>query len=773
MQVLWHSGRRRRGIVVALAALIMIGVVNWIIFPLPKGKLHRPPSTFVYSREGRLLNCFASPDGFWRKPVKLDEIAPLMVKSVIAREDRWFYYHSGFNPISLMSAAIDNIRVGKFVRGGSTITMQIARMMEPKSRTIPGKIIEILRSVQLEVAYSKRELLEIYFNLVPYGGNIEGIGAAAYMYFDKKPCDLSTSEVAMFTAIPASPSDFRPDGASNQCLVRRNRVLQYLQKDGIISRPDCEQALKEEIPSNRVSPAVAAPHFCQSIARLIPNVPEVHSTIDARIQHACEQLAGSYHGSLTQKGINNLSLVVLSNESCELLAMVGSPIFDDVAHQGQVNGALAPRSPGSALKPFVYALGFDQGLISSALKIEDLPVNYSGYIPVNYDNEYHGIVSVNAALTQSLNVPAINLAAKIGIREVHEMLRRGGISTLDRKYFEYGLPLVLGSGEVTLLDLTALYSVLARGGTYIPVKISMGGTEIPSTRLFSSEASYLVTEILSELKRPDLPANWEFTRDMPQVAWKTGTSYGRKDAWAIGYNRDYTIGVWAGNFSAEGSVAIVGAEVAAPLMLDLFYQLGQGQESKWFKMPGGIGSRMVCAATGRVADEACQDKIVEHYIPAVSPADRCAVHKKIIIDRETGYQLCRYCSYGKKIEEKIIEDWPPKPAAWLSGKGMIGLIPAHNPRCKGTFGGESPIITSPEHKAIYLLRASTPLDYQKILFEASTPGDNRKLFWFLDGQLYSSCERNNRIFYAPERGTHSLICSDGYGRSSSIVFDVQ
>lgn len=757
----------------ALAAAIVVCLFNWIIFPLPEDKLRRPSSTFVYSRDGHLLNCFTSPDRFWRKPVALKQISPRLIRSVIACEDRWFYYHPGFNPVSLVSAAVDNIRAGRFVRGGSTITMQIARMMEPKPRTIPNKIIEILRAVQLELSYSKKSLLEIYFNLAPYGGNIEGVGAASYMYFDKAPDSLSLAEAALLTAVPSSPSQFRPDRDPKKCLDRRNLVLRYLRDDGVIPQPDYDQALKEELPYQRVAAAVTAPHFCQSMAAARINTPEIFSTLDFKLQTTCEQLARGYHGELMQKGIYNLSVVVLDNRTGDLLAMVGSPDFADIGNHGQINGALAPRSPGSALKPFAYALGFERGIISPALKVEDLPVNYAGYIPVNYDNEYHGVVSVSEALVQSLNVPAVNLTARVGLRDLYDLLRRGGITTLDKKYFEYGLPLILGSGEVTLLELTNLYSTLARGGDFLPVRLAKGDPQPQPTRLLTPEACYLVTELLTELKRPDLPASWEFTPDMPKVAWKTGTSYGRKDAWAIGYNPEYTVGVWAGNFSAEGSVAIVGAEIAAPLMLDIFSQLCADGDRQWFRPPRTIAWREVCAVSGRVAGEDCPERILEEYIPGVSPMDPCTVHRNILVDTRTGYQVCRWCASEKHTVSKIYEDWPPRLAAWMGAKGMISLIPAHNPQCRGMLAGEAPVITSPENDAVYILRAGVPLDFQKILFEASAAADNRRLFWFLDDELFSTAIDESRLFYKPHPGNHRLMCVDDYGRSNSITFRVQ
>lgn len=768
-----RGGRLRRWGIPVAVVVAALGLLHWVVFPLPTDRLRRPSSTFVYSRDGRLLNCFTSSDRFWRKPVPLERISPNLLRSVIACEDRWFYGHPGVNPVSLISAAVDNLKAGRFVRGGSTITMQIARMMEPKPRTISNKIIEILRAVQLELTYSKKHLLEIYFNLAPYGGNIEGIGAAAYMYFDKTPDDLSIAEAALLTAVPSSPSQFRPDRDAQKCLARRNLVLRRLRDEGVITRSDYDQALTEELPRQRVAPSVTAPHFCQSIAAARPNEPEIVSTIDFTLQTTCERLALGYHGELMQKGINNLSVVVIDNRTGDLLAMVGSPDFGDIVNHGQINGALAPRSPGSALKPFVYALGFEKGIISPALRVEDLPANYAGYIPVNYDNEYHGVVSVGEALIQSLNVPAVNLTSRVGLKAFYDLLRRGGITTLNRKYDEYGLPLVLGSGEVPLLELANLYAALARGGQYLPVRSAREDATVQPSVLLTPEACYLVTGLLTELKRPDLPASWEFTADMPKVAWKTGTSYGRRDAWAVGYNPEYTVGVWAGNFSAEGSIAIVGAETAAPLMLDIFSQLCVDGDRQRFRRPKGIATRDVCAVSGRVAGDDCPERITEEYIPGVSPTEPCTIHRKILVDTRTGYQVCRWCADRKHTVERIYEDWPPRLAAWMASKGIISLIPAHNPQCRQVFAGDKPVITSPEDKAVYIFRPSVPLQYQKILFEASAAADNRKLFWFLDGQLFSTTERENRVFYEPKQGSHQLMCVDDYGRASAVSFHVQ
>lgn len=775
MSALRQLSRRSR-LLLGLGAgtLIVIALLNWVVFPLPHDKLTRAHGTFVYSRDNHLLNCFTAEDRFWRKPVSLDSISPLLVSTVIATEDKWFRWHPGFNPVALISAAYDNLSKGKFVRGGSTLTMQIARMMEPKERTIPNKLLEILRAVQLELAYCKDDLLEIYFNLAPYGGNIEGVGAASYLYFGKRPSDLTLSEVAILTAIPASPNQFRPDANSERCRQRRDLILDRLLAENQIDSLEMAQAKREEIPDSRVQPVVAAPHLSQLLAQRYPERTELVSTLDFKLQVVCEQLATGFQQSLREKGINNLSVVVLDTRTSELLAMVGSADFGDTKHQGQVNGAIAPRSPGSALKPFVYGLGFEKGLISPELRVEDLAVNYAGYIPVNYDGEYHGVVPVNDALIQSLNVPAVNLASRVGVGQIYNLLKQGGISTLNRKSHEYGLPLVLGSCEVSLLELVNLYAMLGRGGEFRPKALLMNDKAPASERLFSAETCYLLSDILSELKRPDLPSSWEFTTNMPRVAWKTGTSYGRKDAWAVGYNPEYTVGVWAGNFTAEGSIAIVGAEIAAPLMLSIFDHLYTNKQAPWNTAPENIKLRPVCAVSGMPAGAACPSTVQESFFAGVSSTRECDIHQRILVDASTGFKLCPYCSEGKKHAEKVIERWSPKVASWLLRQGVISFLPQHNPDCRGETGGDEPVITSPEQGATYMVQEHAPLEYQKILFEASAGSDAVRLHWFLDGQLFATASNSgSRIFYAPIRGEHRLMCVDALGRSTSITFRVE
>jgi penicillin-binding protein 1C len=759
----------------ALLVLLGIGLLlDRVIFPLPLDNIYKPSAKFIYASDKSLLAAYSARDSYWRKPVTLPEISPLLIKSVIAREDRWFYYHPGVNLLSLMEATVSNIKAGEVVRGGSTISMQVARMMEPKARTFKAKVIELTRAIQLELHYSKKEILELYFNLAPYGGNIEGVGAASYFYFGKTPLELSASQAALLTSIPNSPTALRPDINHARSLKARDKVLKVMLEKGIVSGSKYHEALAEEIKPRKTEPPNKAAHFSRELADNYPNQVSIYSTLDTKIQNISEGIVRNHKGDLQAWGISNTAVVVMKNSTAGILAMVGSTDFYDTQHQGQVNGAMAPRSPGSALKPFVYAMALDSGLISPNTLIEDVPINYSGYAPENYDRQYRGAVSAAEALRLSLNVPAVQICSKIGQRKFFRLLKDGGLSTLNRKDSEYGLPIILGACEVRLVDLTALYSSFARTGYYSSPKFTIEKTRLDSIPLFSAASSYIISEVLSELQRPDFPASWEFSPNIPKVAWKTGTSYGRRDAWAIGYNPDYTIGVWVGNFTGEPSPDLVGAEAAAPILFDIFSSIATGPEIRWFEQPQSVSTRQVCAVSGLPPNDFCPVTINELYIPGVSPVAKCKIHEQVLIDSETGQRLCPYCREGKKYESKVFEDWPPKLATWLGKAGkVIAPIPPHYADCTGSSHGDKPIIISPLPDVTYIVRDYIPLSDQEIALEASVASNAHEIYWFIDGVLFSKLGVGEKAFYRPISGVHKLTCSDEEGRSTSMTLTVQ
>ncbi len=759
----------------AAAAAVALFLALDFLFPLPKEKLHLPGSPVVLDRQGRLLKVYLAPDDRWRISVTDSLLSPLLVKCVLGYEDRQFYHHPGVNPISILRAAWVDFRAHRILQGGSTLTMQVARLMQPRRRTLWAKTVELFRALQLELHFSKKQILTDYFNLAPYGGNIVGVGAASYLYFRKNPRQLSLAEAALLAAIPRAPTTLRPDRFPQKAAAARKRVLTRLLRHGDLSLEAWREAVNEPIPTKRLAAPNRAPHFCDYLVRKFPNQERLFSTLDFHLQIRVEKIVKAYVQPLRRRGIMNAAVVVISNRDKSVRAFVGSYDYHDKAHQGEVDGALAPRSPGSTLKPFVYALALDRGVISEKSLLFDGPVDYSNYRPVNYDATYHGPVTARQALIHSYNVPAVKLYARLREHGLYQFLKKAGVTTLNGGKWHYGLSLVLGGCSVTLLELTNLYSGLANGGRFGPVRVVKSERQTRGDSLLSRGAVFIVSEILSDLKRPDLPAVWESAVNVPKIAWKTGTSYGHHDAWSVGYNPLYTVGVWVGNFDNKGVPELAGARSAAPILLAIFQALaGQGTHLLWFRKPKSVGVRKVCAVSGMVPNNNCPATVDELYLPGISPSQMCTLHQKILVDRATGTRLCSFCQQGRTYDVKVLTLWPPEIASWFRENGVpVDRIPPHFARCPRFIGGQKPKIESPAEGAEYFIRTSAPLQYQKILLKASVAGDVARIFWFLDGRLIYSGSPAHPNFIQPVRGNHRMVCLDDQGRSSEIRFVVK
>jgi penicillin-binding protein 1C len=767
--------QRATGVVLAVAVLplLLFGGLS-VLFPLPVDQLHPSSSTVVQAEDGTLLRAFLADDEMWRLRVEEDAIAPVMKQAVVGYEDQRFYHHPGIDPIAIGRAVVANVRAGRVVQGGSTITMQVARMMEPKARTVPNKVIEAFRALQLEWRYSKAEILEHYFNLAPYGGNLVGVEAAARLYFDKPAASLSLGEAALLAAIPNDPNANRPDEHVTAARAARDKVLRLLHERGVITGEDRRQARAEPLPQRRYALPFDAPHLADHLAARYAHADRLETTVDARLQRMAARMLAAHVQGWRSQGITNGAVVVIENATMAVRALVGSADFFDMRNEGQVNGALAPRSPGSALKPFVYAKALDQGLVGSHTLLQDIPVDYNGYAPENYDRTYSGVVPVREALARSLNVPAVNLSADLGPDAMYHFFRRGGLRTLNEPAHHYGLSLILGGGEVTLLDLTTLYATLANGGTYRPYRLLADDPEGQPIRLLSDGASYIVTEMLSDLRRPDLPAVWEWSRDQPTVAWKTGTSYGHRDAWSIGVTPRYTVGVWVGNMDAAGASALVGAEVAAPLLFQLMQRLERDVSARWFIQPAAVATRRVCTVSGQPATRRCPSTRSELYLPGRTPAQPCDLHQTIWVDDDTGHRLCSHCRQGRSHEPQVVTRWPSGVATWLERTGYpVDAIPQHLPSCRRVAEGDPPVIRSPQPGTSYRLRSGVPAEYQRILLEASVSNETDEIYWFVDGEMLYQGNPGERVFFTPERGEHTLLCMDDEGRSSEVQITVR
>jgi penicillin-binding protein 1C len=551
-----------------------------------------------------------------------------------------------------------------------------------------------------------------------------------------------------------------------------------------------------------------APHFTEWVLRRHPEATNLHTTLDRSLQMRAAECVESYVEALRPLGIGQGAAVILDYERGELVAMIGSAGFLDSLHQGQVNGALARRSPGSTLKPFVYALAFDCGLATPATLLTDVPVHFGAYSPENYDGLYQGMIRASCALQTSRNVPAVILASELERKDrkdrqahgagatpcggsgLHGFLRRCGVVSLDRPSGHYGLSLVLGGGEVTLLELARLYATLAHRGEYLPVRVKAGsggswfrprrdegagGTNRASggTRVLSAGSCYLTLETLVDVTRPDLNMVWRSGTNEVPIPWKTGTSYGHRDAWSVGIAGSYVAAVWLGNFDGTGCPHLVGCEVAAPLLFDLIDLLPRTSVGDWHIPPDDIRMREVCAVSGAPAGEHCPETRWEPFIPGVSPSKLCQVHREIAVDTETGYCVCSRCRVRGRYETEVVEWWPPEVATYLAANGIpVSPLPAHNPDCPIFGSREAPLIVSPQEEMEYRIRQGVPLEDQKVALVASVSTSCHELFWFLDGELVWNGSPSESAFLSPVPGEHTLSVADDAGRTATIGWTV-
>jgi penicillin-binding protein 1C len=769
---------RTRRAVLASCGIALIPFVAFLIldaaFPFPAGALRRAPAVVVADRAGEPLRVFLPPDQTYRFPVKLAEVSPDLKRAVIALEDRWFYLHQGVNPIAIARACLTNLRARRVVSGASTLTMQIARMSEPAPRTLTSKCREAFRALQLEWHYGKDDLLEIYLNMAPYGGNIEGVGAASWLWFGKPVERISLGEAALLAVLPRSPAGYdltlHPEAARSA----RDRALDRLASLGVFSERQIAAARLEPVPSSRRRLPFAAPHFTQMAIDAFPGEARLVTTLDRRTQRAVEQAVAARISDLRRQGVGNAAVVVIENETRAVRAMVGSAGFTETAFQGQVNGAIARRSPGSALKPFLYALAFDAGRIVPESFLLDVPTDFAGYVPENYDGQYRGQVTAREALVQSLNAPAVRLLSETGVEPFLLLLRRGGLRTLDRPPAQYGLPLILGSGEVTLLDLTNLYATLAQSGRHAPWRTRASGAAAAGDPILSPESARLVTEILSELKRPDMPAAWDLTRDAPAVAWKTGTSYGHRDAWAIGFSARMTIGVWVGNLDGRATKGISGAEHAGPLLFDLFRSI-EGGATRLPERPGlRIESVQVCALTHALPGPFCPHTVTIRYMSGRTRLAACTLHRRVFVDDRTGLILAGDCLASRPHHAEVIETQPAELIAWRREQGLpIGKVPEPSPDCRDVPAEQAPRIVSPSAATPYRLRRDAPAAFQQIPLVARAGAGSGGLFWYQDGSLAAQGPAGAALFLPPSPGRHRLVLVDSAGRSDSISYTVE
>ncbi|HVF82301.1 MAG TPA: penicillin-binding protein 1C, partial [Flavisolibacter sp.] len=675
-----------------------------------------------------------------------------------------FYSHPGINPFAICRAAINNVLQMKRTSGASTITMQVAKALEPGKRNIWNKMAEVFRAFQLEWKYDKDEILQLYLNLVPYGSNIEGVKAASLLYFNKAPDYLSLAEITALSIIPNRPSSLVVGKANAVIVKERNRWLQKFASDGVFTQAEIKDAAAEQLTAARRTVPHFIPHFSHKLKKETGS-NNIWTNIILNTQLKIEKLTEDYVRGLKLKGIRNAAIVVIDNKTHKVISYVGSAGFNDTTDGGQVNGAAAIRQPGSTLKPLLYALCMDEGLVTPKMVLNDVPVNYAGYAPENYDKEFRGAVTMEYALEHSLNIPAVRGIKELGKDKLIQKLVACQFKQIQKDQHKLGLSLILGGCGASLEELTGLFSVFANGGDYFSPQY-LRDAKSQRVHIISPEASYLITDALSKVNRPDFPLNWTATERMPKIAWKTGTSYGRRDAWSIGYNKNYTVGVWCGNFSGIGVPELSGANTATPLLFKIFNTIDYDANSDWYAPPPGCELRKVCNETGLPPGPACTNLISDYFFPLVSCTNVCGHLQEVKISPDARVSYCESCAPLTGYIKKLYTVTAPEMQDYFSRNGMpYQAIPLHNPACERIFKGEGPMITFPVNGAEYFLNKKEP---EPLQLTASVPADVSKIYWYINDRFYKVAGRGEKQFFVPEEGPVQISCSDDKGRSKTI-----
>lgn len=737
------------------------------IFPL---KINLSYSTIVTDADGKVIHAFLNNNQKWRMKTELNEITPQLRKAIINKEDKYFYYHFGFNPVAIVRASFNNIIHWKKTSGASTITMQVARMLHPKDRNMGSKMIELFRALQLEWYYSKDEILQLYLNLVPYGSNIEGVKSASVIYFQQLPEHLSLAQIVALAIIPNRPSSLRLGIANDKICIERNKLLEKFREEKLFPDKDIEDAESEPLNVKRHEVPQLIPQLAWRLKQQFPSRPIIRTFIRTSFQEKAQQLSYNYVQRIKPIGVNNACAIIIDNKTKHVIVYLGSADISDSENNGNVDGVKAIRSPGSTLKPLLYALAIDKGLITPKTVLADVPVNFSGYHPENYDEKFRGTVSVEYALANSLNIPAVKVLNDLGVKYFVDHLRQAGFKQVEKDANKLGLSTILGGCGVRLEELAGLFSCLATNGEYESISFSKEDTSTMKFKLFSPAASFMITDILSQLARPDLPLQYQNNLHLPKIAWKTGTSYGRRDAWSIGVNKKYTIGVWVGNFSGLGAPELSGAEVATPLLFDLFNAIDYNSSNEWFTAPPDFSMRYVCSQSGFPANDFCTDEVMDYFIPGISPNQKCTHLKEVSVSPDGKTSYCMQCRPENGYVKKLFPNLSPELISFYESQNIpYEKIPPHNVLCKRVFESNAPVITSPSDGVEYILEKK---QNQQLALSCQANNEVKKVFWYINNEFYKKTDKTEKIFFTPTAGEVKISCTDDRGQNADIFITV-
>lgn len=756
---------------IILAIVVLIFKLLFLAVPKPALYENYNFSSAVYDRNGKLLHMSLSLDDKYRLFVPIERIPQEAVDALLLYEDKSFYQHPGVNPLSIMRAVWQMAGGGRR-QGASTITMQLARIIyNIDSSRLCGKVEQILRALQIELFYDKNEILEAYFNLAPYGGNIEGIAAAAAAYFNTTPARLNLPQILTLTVIPQNPSKRSllyaegRENAKTAALRLRDIWLKNFRhvENEYLNLP---QNIKVNFPK-------FAPHFTRLALRRSQG--DIYTSLDLNYQQEVEKIIHDYISERKFLGIYNAATIVLDTRTMEVLAYAGSADFNNASIQGQVDGISALRSPGSALKPFIYALALEKGLIHPLSMLKDVPKNYGLYTPENFDHSFYGLVNATEALVQSRNIPAVDLLLGIGENEFHEFLKKCGVRDLRPANF-YGLAMALGGVEVSMHNLAEMYAMLKNYGMYQPISL-MKGQSVKQQQILMPEAAYLTLQMLSENNAVDENYSQflKHTNHYP-VYWKTGTSYGFKDAWAVGVAGSYVIVVWVGNFDATPNNAFVGREAAAPLLFRLIRKFVPPHKSYHRTNPApnlNLSKVKVCKDTGDIANTYCERTAETYFIPGVTHIKVSDVARLIPIDVRTGLRACRH-----QPPQTVLKSYNFWSSDVLQAYAEAGISMRKPPdfmeNCTdiSSFSqGYAPRILLPVAGSRIIMRKNSAIG-NHLALKAAIDSDAGNVYWFINNHLAGYTKTHEVLEVKLSAGVLEIKAVDDLGRSSSVNIEV-
>jgi len=714
--------------------------------------------------------------------VRLDEVNPEFVSALVLREDRRFYSHPGVDLLAMARSVRDAVKAGHVVSGGSTITQQLVRnLYPPRRRTVAAKVWEMVEAVRLELHLSKRQILEAYVNRVPFGNQTYGVEAASRLYFNRSPAELSLAQSCVLAVLPGQPVMNEPFRHYCRSVRLGRGLLERLRASGSIDFPACERAVAESVVTAPARHLFRAPHFSDYVlAELerqgVHSGGRVRTTLDYRTQQRCEELLFRQVSALASHHVTNGAVVVLDRRTGAVRAMVGSTDYF-APDAGQVNAALSQRQPGSAIKPFAYACGFERKMTPATI-LADVPFHFvepgGDYSPSNYDRKYHGPVSCRTALACSYNIPAVRMTAYVGPDELLEHLRRCGMSRLDRRSSKYGLALGLGVADVTLLELTNAYRVLANLGRFSTTRAleSFTGNDgsvktfaaAESREVFSPVASWLVTDILSD-DQARAPAFGEFScLALPfPCAVKTGTSKDYRDNLTLGYTLDYVVGVWLGNFDNSAMHRVSGITGAGPLFRDIMLSLHE-REPGQFTRPDGLMEVAVCPQSGRRPGRFCPNGVVECVQEWNADFETCAVHRLVRVDRRTGMQAGPDCPLDA-VDEQVVEVWPPEFRPWMESEGRWFDLPA-----LASTTTDSLAVLFPDDGDVFKIDPDLNRDFQSIALRALVPAGCAEVSWSLDGRSMGKVGPPFTLLWNLAPGRHEVRVETAGSASEPVSF---